>query len=382
MSDPLAVARDLQPRIRAVASEIEEGRRLPQKLVYELVEAGLFHLMIPRSLGGEEVDPITAARVVEELAYADGSTGWCVMLAHQSVIFAGILPPPHAREIWGNGGIVAGTARPIGRAVATNDPEPGYMVSGRWPFASGSSHATWFMAECIVYDGDAPRKDAQGNNVTRALFVPREAVTIHDTWDSLGLRGTASHDFSLEPVFVPAGRGFQMLVDPPVDPWPVYQVLPLVFMNHGSHALGIARAALDTGREIIGSRKGWGDVPLKDQPRFQTVVAEATALVESARAYLYDTAEELWRVAQSGAEMPAPLRARARLSASHAARASVQAVDLLHGAVATSGVFRSSPLERQFRDIHTAIAHVMIGPLVMQAAGRVELGLGPEFPFF
>ncbi len=382
MSDPLGAARALQPRVREAAAQIERERRVPQDLIDELVRAGLFHMLIPRSLGGVEIDPVTAAQAVEEIAAADASVGWCVMLASQSTYFAGLMPVEDAREIWSNGGIVAGTARPIGRAVATQSPAEGYVVSGRWPFASGSSHATWFMGECIVYDGESPRKDAKGDNVTRAVFVPRADVTIYDTWDTTGLRGTASNDFSIENVFVPRSRGFQMLVDEPINPGALYRATPLVFMNHGSHALGIARAALAAAADIMKSRRGWGNVPLHETPRLQTTFADATALVESARSYLYEAGRELWGAAQAGRTDTALLRSRLRLASSHGARAAVQAVDLVHGALATSAIFTGNPLERQFRDIHTAVAHVMIGPLTVESAGRVELGLEPNFPFF
>ena len=290
-----------------------------------------------------------------------------------------------ARSIWADGGIVAGTARPIGKARPVETPEPGFRVSGRWPFASGSSHATWFAAECTVYDGDTPRQDAQGDAVTRMLFVPRADVTLHDTWFTTGLRGTASNDFSVDDAFVPTARGFQMIVDPPRHTWPVYRALPLVFMNHGSQALGVGRGAIDVGREILSTRMGWGGQPLRAQPRLQTVMAEAVAAVQSARCFLYHSADHLWRLVSGSApdeQALAQARARVRLAASHAAQASVYAVDLLHAAIGTAGIFSDSPLERRFRDIHTAAAHVMIGPLTYEAAGRVELGLDPAFPFF
>lgn len=382
MYDPVEAARGLQGRIRSVADRIEAERQLPVDLVAAMVDAGLFHMLIPESIGGFEANPVDAARAVEEVACADGSAGWCVMLAAQSTGFAGLMPEPEAREVFGNGGIIAGTARPIGRAVAVSAPTPGYVVSGRWPFASGSSHATWFLGECVVYDGEQPRTDGEGNTVTRAVFVPRSDVTTYDTWHTTGLRGTASNDFSVEQVFVPEARGFQMLVVEPQHPWELYQVPQLVFMNHGSHALGLARAALDAAVDVVQSKRGWGDQPLREVLRIQSVVAEATALIGSARSYLYATADELWAAAQAGSDDTALLRSRVRLAASHAARSSVQAVDLLHSTLGTSSIFVSSPLERVFRDMHTAAAHVMIGPLTYQAAGRVELGMEPEFPFF
>lgn len=379
--DPLGAARALAGIIREAAPAIERERRVPLDIIDALRDAGLFHMLIPRSLGGAEVDPVLACQVVEEIAAADASTGWVVMLAMQSNGFAGLMDEFHALEVWGNGGIVAGTARPIGRAVAVEAPEPGYYVSGRWPFASGSSHADWFIAECVVYDGDEPRRDAEGQQVTRMLFVPREDAVIHDTWNATGLRGTASHDFTVEGAFVPVGRGFQIMVTQPVIDHPLYRTEPIAFVNHGSHALGVARAALEAAREVIGQRRGWGDAPLREVPRMQSVVAEATAEIEAARAFLYGAARELWDAALAGT--PTTLqRSRARLAAAHAMTASLRTVDLLHRTLGTSAIMGGSTLDRCFRDLHTAASHVMIGPLVYEAAGRVELGMEAAFPLF
>jgi len=377
----VARARDLAPKVREFAATVERERRLPGDLVAMLAAEGFFHALLPRDLGGLEADPVTAARIVEEIARGDGSTGWCVMLAAQSCGFAGFMPKEEARTIWGAGGIVAGTARPIGRAVATSRPADGFIVSGRWPFASGSTHATWFCGECMVYDGDEVRKDANGNEVSRMCFVPAAEVTIIDTWDTMGLAGTASNDFSIDGAFVPRARGFQVLVDPPRHDWPLYRALPLGFINHGSHAIGVARGAIDSAVDILNAKRGWGNVLLKEIPRLQAAVAEATALVDSAAGYLYEASSRLWEDALAGDDDPL-VRGKVRLATSHAAKASVQAVDLLHAAVATAGIFNSSPISRQFRDIHAAAAHVMIGPMTFEASGRVILGMAPQFPFF
>jgi len=380
-TDFLDRARSLAPTISQQAPSIERERRLPVDLVGKLVEAGFFHMLLPASLGGHEVDPVTAARVVEEISKADGAAGWCLMIAAQNLSFAGFLPEDDVRSIWGNGGIVCGTARPIGRAVAGSISEPGYVVSGRWPFASGSSHATWFAAECMVYDGDKPRLDATGEHVSRMVFVPRSEVTVHDTWDTLGLRGTASNDFSVDGALVPETRGFQMLVSQPRYTWALYRCFPLIFINHGAQSLGVARAALEAAARTIDGKKGWGNVPLAELPRVQTAIAEATALVESAASYLYDNAEALWKQVIDGETDPL-LRARVRLATSNAVKASGQAVDLLQAVLATSAIFSENPLQRYFRDIHTAEAHVMIGNMTYEAAGRVLLGLDARFPFF
>jgi alkylation response protein AidB-like acyl-CoA dehydrogenase len=377
----LAKAREMAPEIRSQAEVIERERRLPQDLVVKMREAGFFHALLPKDIGGQEADPVTSARMVEEVARGDGSAGWCVMIAGQSCSFAGFLPREDALAIYGNGGIVAGTARPIGRAVATMEPTEGFMVSGRWPFASGSSHATWFAGECIVYDDEEPRRDANGNEESRMCFVPASEVQIIDTWDTIGLAGTASNDFSIEGAFVPRGRGFQVLVDQPVHSWPLYRAEPLVFINHGTQALGVARGAIDSAIDIATSKRGWGGVRMKDTPRMQSAIAEAVALIDAASTYLYDTSWRLWQSVNAGEHDP-QLRAKVRLAASHAMKSSLQAVDILHFAVATTGIFNSNPIARQFRDIHTASAHVMIGTMSLEAAGRVILGDEPQFPFF
>ena len=381
-ANPLDTAHSLLPRVRDLATETELTGRVPQPLVDQLIEAGLFHLLVPRSLGGSETDPITAARVVEAIASADGSTGWIVMLALQNSHYAGFLPEHEARTIWANGGNAAGTARAIGRAVAIEGPDgPAYVVTGRWPFASGSSHATWFGGECVIYDGDEPRRDADGNEITKAFLVPLAEVTVHQTWDATGLRGTASNDFSIDGAVVSESRSYRVLVNPARHPWALYRALPLVFITHGTHALGIAGAAIEEARTAFRTKRGWGGAPLAEQPRFQAAIAEATAKVDSARAYLYATAEQLWTTAELGNETP-QLKAAVRLATSHAATASLEAVDLLHRTMATSAVITGAPIERHFRDIHTAAAHVMVGPLTYEAAGRVELGSEPSFPYF
>ncbi|OAI44521.1 hypothetical protein AYO38_00035 [bacterium SCGC AG-212-C10] len=380
--DPVARARELAPKIRGAAADTDRNRRVSSDIIGAMTSAGLFHMMIPTDLGGSQSDPVQIFRAVEEVSAADGSTGWCLMIALQNSAFAGVVPAEDAREIFSNGGIACGTARPIGRLEMTNSPAEGYIVSGRWPFASGSSHATWFACEGVVYDGAHPLKDAEGNDVTRMTFVPRDKVRILETWDTTGLRGTASNDFIVDKVWVPASRGFQMLVTPPVHPWPLYQALAIMFVTQGSHALGVARGAIEEAKAIAATKPAWGAPgTVKEQPRFQVALAEAVAIREAAAAFLYDSTEACWN-ALVGGDNNAMLRSRVRLATSHAVRAATQAVDLVHDAVGTSGIFTANPIERHFRDIHTAAAHIMVAPLTFESAGRVEMGMEPTFPFF
>jgi len=149
-------AKALAPQIQASADEIERSRRLPLPLVDAMAQAGLFRLWVPRSLGGEEADPMTLVRVVEEVSRADGAAGWCLGIGGEYGAFGGYLPADSAHEIYGNDPLVrtAGALRPFGNAVVVDG---GYRVTGRWPLGSGCQHSGWIVGGCRILDGDQPR---------------------------------------------------------------------------------------------------------------------------------------------------------------------------------------------------------------------------------
>jgi alkylation response protein AidB-like acyl-CoA dehydrogenase len=215
-------AKGLAPRIQASAEEIEQSRRLPLPLVEAMAQAGLFRLWIPRALGGEEADPMTLVRVVEEVSRADGAAGWCIAIGGENGAFGGYLPAEAAREIYGSDPHVrtAGAFRPFGDAAVEDG---GYRATGRWPLGSGCQHSSWIVGGCRILDGDQPRLRADGSPVTRILFFPASDCEILDTWHSIGLRGTGSHDYTVADVFVPAARSLSFR-DPPVEPGPLYAI--------------------------------------------------------------------------------------------------------------------------------------------------------------
>src|SRR5882724_9301759 len=200
--DVVAAATNLVPRIRVARGEGEATRRVPSTLAEAIAAAGLFQLHLPRSMGGPELPPLTAFRVIEELSKADGSVGWCTMIATAVSVFAGWLPTDVGRALCGQPPDlrVAGSLRPQGQASPV---EGGYRVRGRWNFASGITHANWLHCSCVVMEGATPRLTPAGTPETRALWVPAEAATIADTWSVVGMCGTGSQDFLVDDVFVP-----------------------------------------------------------------------------------------------------------------------------------------------------------------------------------
>ena len=195
--DWVARARALAPMIEAAAGRTEKERKIPADVLSAMHACGLFHMLLPVSLGGGAVDLVTFNQVVEAVAAADASPGWCLAQAAASSHAAGFLDPKVAREVFGAPDALIAWGPPAGvaRAIAVDG---GYRVTGKWRFASGSANATWMGGHSTVFEtADKPRRDAKGNAINRTVLFRRELANIKDTWHVTGLRGTGSCDCSL-----------------------------------------------------------------------------------------------------------------------------------------------------------------------------------------
>src|SRR5581483_7983128 len=132
-----AAARALAPEIAQCADAAEALGTLPPDLVGRLREAGVFRALQPRSLGGLEVAPVEFIQTIEELARADGSTGWIAAIGAGAPAFTAWLEPVVATELFGSYAdfLAATVFAPTGRAVS--DGGGRFAVAGPWPFASG-----------------------------------------------------------------------------------------------------------------------------------------------------------------------------------------------------------------------------------------------------
>jgi indole-3-acetate monooxygenase len=375
----LDVARRFRPRILAQRNRIETDRRMPEELARELAGAGFFRISLPEAYGGLDLTPTHAIEIFEELARADASVAWCVWNGNTHWIIPQLsdkaaLTLHRDRDV-----ITANSTRASGSAQIDAD---GYRVNGRWSLVSGCELAAWMVLLCVVEEDGKPRLTAAGAPETRFVLVPVSACEIIDTWTVGGLRGTGSHDVVLRDVRVPAdfAAGFG---DPHHMPQARYRMPPFyrVSSGLGAMALGIARTAIESFGEIAGSK-----VPqrttlmLRDTHGAQHRVAQAEALVRSARLFLFDSLDRLWQTLIETGEVTMEARAHARLAACHAVSSAVQAVDLLYIGAGASSLYADCPLERAFRDIHAMTLHIGVHPRVMETIGRVLLGLEPDTP--
>src|SRR5499433_2225660 len=244
---PLEAARELAPMIRSCADQIEADRELPQSLFEALADAGLFKLALPRSLGGAEIDLPTYVQVLEEIGKADASAGWIVNQCAVFATYAARMPRDIARLIWIDTprSIVANTPLPTGQAIVVPG---GYRVTGRQGFSTGCRHATWLASHAQVVENGQRRLDPDGQPETRYLYVPVAEAELLDTWHVRGMRGTGTHHFAVDDVFVPEERSVLSATAPIYEPGPLYQIPRTLLFASGDAAvaLGMARTALET----------------------------------------------------------------------------------------------------------------------------------------
>jgi alkylation response protein AidB-like acyl-CoA dehydrogenase len=241
------------------------------------------------------------------------------------------------------------------------------VVSGRWAFCSGITHADVLFAGCVL-DG----KPA-------VVALPTEQLEILDTWHTLGLRGTGSHDTVADEVFVPDERVLSIFDGPVIDR-PLYRFPPFGFFAACITAatLGNARAAIDNFVELAGTKKGVAaSRTLAERSTIQAAVATAESALEAARAGYYQAIDEAWRASEVGSVSLAA-RTRLRLAATHGARVSADVVRSMYDLAGGSAIYDGAPLQRRLRDAFTATAHFQVNEASRELPGRILLGQASE----
>jgi alkylation response protein AidB-like acyl-CoA dehydrogenase len=313
-------------------------------------------------------------RLLEELARTDGSVGWTVMIGGAAPVILGLLPVQTFDAIYAAGPdvVVGGTFNPTGSATPT---EGGYIVNGRWTFASGCQHSDWFIAHCIVDDGRMPPM--------RMMVVPGSDVDIVDTWRVSGLRGTGSHDFTITDVFVPDARTFQFGDQSGVDA-AVMRVpeLSLSTMLFAAVAIGIAQGALDEITAIATAKvPAFGMETLAANPLFRNHLGAADAELRAARALVYSEAAVAWQTAAERVDLTLEQRARFRAATTWAVRAAASVVDVAYTAGGGSSIREDNPLQRRLRDVHALTQHFAIKADTFTLAGAILAGQDVDTTF-
>jgi len=384
-TDPVARARALGPEIDDIADVIEATRRLPEPLLTHMHEARMFHLFLPRVLGGEEVHPSAYLDAVTEISRHDGSLGWNMFVGNSSALLAPYLPLESARAIYAGGRTVVAWGPPNQyRAKAVPG---GYRISGRWEFASGCRQASWMGAHALVEEKDGSvRLNAAGRPTIRSLLFPVEKARLLDTWNTIGLRGTASDSYELDDLFVP--EEFSSTREEPAPPRLPGKLFS--FTQQGLYAVGvagvqtgIARGMLEAFMDLAAEKVPRGLARLADREMVQDGVARAEAKLGAGLAYLREVLGEIYDRVDEVGTIGLRDRARVRLACANAIQGAIEVADFVYKEAGVSAIFPGAgPFERRFRDIHTASQQIQSRGAHFAAVGSIFLGNEPEGVFY
>jgi indole-3-acetate monooxygenase len=376
----------MRPILRTFHEQIEREQRLPPVLVEQLRAGGFYQMVIPRALGGHQVDPLTYLRVAELLAEGAGSVGWNISNNSIAQLVTLGLPDDGVREIYAQGAdnIIAGTAvQGGGQAVPV---EGGYRVNGHWTFGSGCQESAWMLGSFQILDGGEPRRRADGGSLYwRGVFARAEAQVVPGSWDVAGLRGTGSFDWTVRDIFIPERRTM-VHAGVPLDNqwarWPgISYALPTqawVGPHHSSVITGIARAGIDALIALAVEKTPRGRAGmLCEYPQVQDAIGRADAILNAGRVYRSAMIAELWNTVAAGGETTLEQRARCRLAAVYAADSAREAMDLVYRHGGSTSFKRESRLAECWRDLHVVGQTATIAPEWYPIGGRAYLGMDP-----
>lgn len=380
----LAAARALYPAIAARSDEIEALRRLPADLVAQLRVAGMFRMAMPRSRGGPQMTLAEQIAVIELLSSADTSVGWCVKIGADSGYFAGVMTPQVADELMPSlDSVIAGFAPPGPGRLDRVDG--GYLLSGRFPFGSGSTHADLFFATGMVFEDGRPADGGLwGGMVPRLAFLKPEQVTVEDTWFTTGLSGTGSNHWVAKEVFIPERHALDPFTQIRKREDPSY-AHPLNFTGTlAAVPLGIMARAIDEAKAVANAKIipfPPPARPMNEIGHVRSTIADATMRYRAARALALESAEALQAALAIDGEAPLEIRAAVALSMVNASRAACEVTRILFDLVGTGAIQQGATMGRLLRDAMTVNQHVTVGQPGVEMLGGMLMGTPHPSPF-
>ncbi|MDE0813760.1 MAG: acyl-CoA dehydrogenase family protein [Alphaproteobacteria bacterium] len=368
----LSSVEDIADTLTAQAPIDEAHNTLSPESVKILEDAGMFRLKLPAELGGAEADPTTQMLVLEALAYASSAASWCAMVGSTSVGLPGaFLPDTAIAEMFPSGHIPLGAvvAMPIGK---TEIVDGGYLLSGRWPFASGVRHSEWIGAGAIVVRDGTPER--------RMMVFPTASVELHDNWQVAGLKGTGSCDFSVDGLFVQEAFTWNLLDGVQNRGGPVYQIGHPGFVanEHAGFALGVARRALDafTEREAAKKRGYTGKLSsLSARPAVQRMLGAGDLKLRAARSLAIELNDAAYQAVVEGGRPSTRLQGELRAIASYCTEVALEVVTDTFRYSGGGAIYQQNILQQCLRDMNVAAQHLMVSEIAYENLGQMMLGV-------
>ncbi|MBB3259859.1 alkylation response protein AidB-like acyl-CoA dehydrogenase [Paraburkholderia bannensis] len=375
------------PTLLAGAAQVETARRVPMASIEALREAGYFEILKPRAFGGQEFDFSALVDLNIDLAKYCASTAWVAGLlsAHQWLVAN--FPEQAQKDVWSDpNALVCGSYAPV---CAAQPADGGYVLSGRWSFASGCECAQWALCAAILPPGEGREKPAPA-----FLLVPATDYTIDDTWHVVGLAGTGSKTLVIDNVFVPAHRalmfsdtvtgktpGAQLHNHNPVYAIPMLSSVPSCL---ASVAVGAAHGALEdylarTSNRVTRGAVAGGQNKMAEFPTIQLRVAEAAASCDAAKKVLLSDLREREETVKNGQEISVEERITSRRGQAFSVSLAIRATEALNASTGGQGLDLSHPVQRAWRDANAVGRHISMNwDTVGTMYGQMALGLEPK----
>lgn len=381
--DPYARARGLSPALCAAADDIERTQTIPEPLLSQIHEARLARMLLPLSVGGDQVEPWTYLHAIEEISRHDASVGWNLFVANSSALIAPFIPLETARAIYADPRAIISWGPPNHHKAQA--VPGGYRVSGEWHFASGSRQANWMGAHCQVTEPDGSLRLNRFDRPTiRTLLFRKEHTQQICDWNTIGMRGTASEGYRVADLFVPeaySGTREDPALRRDTGPLYAFTMQGLYAVGVAGVAFGVARAMLDAFVSLATEKTPRGLHRLADSPIVQADVARREANLGSARVWLVEVLKDAWADADDVEPIGLEARVRVRLGCAHAIHTAVEIADYVYKAAGTSAIFLGTPFERRFRDIHTLSQQIQSRESHFEAVGRAMFNGDPDGVF-
>jgi alkylation response protein AidB-like acyl-CoA dehydrogenase len=371
----MAAANELVPLVEAEADEAERLYRQTDRVADAIRSAGLYAMLTPRVVGGHELAYVDAMRIVERLSYADGSTGWCMMVTGiQCAQLGAFLSDSGAARVFAKGADFSGAGQGVPRGRAWK-VDGGYTVKGTWGYGSGIHHADWIHSGCFVMDGEKMKLDRFGKPEIVLVHHPKSQIELKGNWDTLGLRGTGSYDYTTkgEELFVPDDMCW-MLDAQPFRGGIQYtgSIVALSTWGHTGWAVGVGRRALDELNQIARQRADAFGL-LANGASFRKSFAEAESKFRAAHAFVYQVWEDISDTYAQGRRATVEQITLARMAMRHVHDVISEISTFAHR-VSRGISLRPGVLQRCYRDIHSGTQHIFLSDEIVQECGRVLLG--------
>lgn len=358
-------------RERACTGEFDQQAYVSQDIINKLKEIGVYRAFVPKRFGGNEWSPKQFCELIEQLSKADGSVGWVASFG-MSPAYLGSLPEATLEQLYKDSPdlVFAGGIFPPQPAEITDD---GVVVSGRWKFSSGC------MCADIIGVGISPQKDNEAQGLPRMAVMPAHQAQIEMTWDTVGLKGTGSHDLVVKDVLVAKEwtfvRGEASKLPEPFFKYPSLSLATQVLTVVG---IGVAAAALEEFQKLApGKASITGGAEIANRPVTQYEFAQAEAEFRAARVWFYETMQIVWDEIVQGRKATAEQISDMRLSCTHAARVCARVTRKMQMLAGMTAIYTNNPFSRFVNDTHVVTQHAFMGDATLQNAGLVSFGMKP-----